>query len=240
MTGCENFFKKHSLNIHEILYVYRSNRKTLFCCNSGEEITSSLPVHKIMDFLPEEQFALITKGTIVRLDQIIHISDEGVYTMTNGKTFQGRQRFLSMHKQLRQELFPQHQEKLAFTSNFPMTFLEKCSILEDMPLAYCIIELVFDNGGQGINFLIRYCNKHMEVLTGISAENMMGRPFYEVFKNGEKNWLIAYANIALNGSKCTLHTHHTENEENNTPLTLYCYQPEPGFCACVFVSDENV
>ena len=47
----------------------------------------------------------------------------------------------------------------------------KCSVLDDMPVAYCVIELVFDEAGHGIDFIFRYCNKQMEVIEGVPAED---------------------------------------------------------------------
>lgn len=237
MGKFEKYLKKNNLNIDEILYIYRHDRKTILCFKSGEEKSTSVPIHEIVDFLPENQFLSITKGVIVHLDQIIHISDDGIYTMTDGKTFQGRQRYLSTHKKLRDELMLDSSSKHLKQFGMPVGFLEKCSILDDMPIAYCVIELVFDGDGRGIDFIFRYCNKYMEVVEGIPLKDMLDRSFYEVFKNGDKKWLISYADVALNGTKHTLRDY---SPEINQYLTIHCYQPEPGFCACVLLPEENL
>lgn len=235
MVHFEKYLKKHNLNMYEILYIYRHDRKTFLRFKSGEEKSTSMPIHEIADFLPEEQFLSITKGVIVHINQIIHISDDGVYTMTDGKTFQGRQRYLSAHKKLRDELMLNSSPKSLEQFMIPVGFLEKCSILDDMPIAYCVIELVFDENGHGIDFIFRYCNKHMEVVEGIPLKNMINCSFYEVFKNGDKKWLISYADVALNGTKHTLRDYSPEIDQH---LTIHCYQPEPGFCACVLLPEE--
>lgn len=117
-----------------------------------------------------------------------------------------------------------------------MTLLEKCSLLDDMPMAYCIIELVFDEHGHGINFIFRYCNKYMAVVEGVPVEDMINHSFYEVFQNGDRKWLIAYADVALNGVQRTLHDY---SQEIDKTLTIRCYQPEPDYCACVLLEDED-
>ena len=33
--------------------------------------------------------------------------------------------------------------------------------MDEMPLAYCVIELVFDEDGHGVDFIFRYCTKEM-------------------------------------------------------------------------------
>lgn len=111
-----------------------------------------------------------------------------------------------------------------------MSLLEKCSLLDDMPLAFCIIELVFNEDGHGVDFIFRYCNAEMETIEGVPVEEMLGRSFYEVFPNGDKKWLVSYADVALNGTKHILHDYSPEVDEY---LTIHCYQPEPGYGACV-------
>ena len=65
---------------------------------------------------------------------------------------------------------------------------------------------------------------------GIPVEEMLNRSFYKVFPNGDKKWLVAYADVALNGTKHTLRDYSPEIDKD---LIIHCYQPEPGYCACV-------
>lgn len=100
--------------------------------------------------------------------------------------------------------------------SIPLTLLEKCSVLDDMSVAYCVIELVFDENGHGIDFIFRYCNKQMEEIEGVPVEDMVDHSFYEVFKNGDKKWLVAYADVALNGVQRTLHDYSPKYNYNRT------------------------
>ena len=87
-------------------------------------------------------------------------------------------------------------------------------------MAYCIIELVFDEHGHGIDFIFRYCNKYMAVVEEVPVEDMINHSFYEVFQNGDRKWLIAYADVALNGVQRTLHDYSPEIDKT---LTIRCY-----------------
>ena len=98
------------------------------------------------------------------------------------------------------------------------------------PIAFCVIELVFSEEGHGIDFVFRYCNKEMEVLEGVPVEQMVNRSFYEVFPHGDKKWVIPYAEVALNGKKRILQDYSPEIDKN---ITVRCYQPEQGYCACI-------
>ena len=235
MADLQRFFKRNKIEIEKILYIYHHDRKTVVCHEPGREIFSSAPLQEVLAFLPEKDFISISRNAIVRRDKILNISHDGVYTMLDGKTFQGRTRYLSTHRRLKKEM-ESGIKKAGKANPHPLSFLEKCSILDDMPVAYCVIELTFDEDGHGVDFIFRYCNKYMEVVEGIPVEDMLNRSFYEVFKNGDRKWLVSYADVALNGSKRTLSDYSPEIDKN---LTIYCYQPEPGFCACVLVPEQD-
>ena len=230
MTNLNTYFKKHGLCAENILYIYRKDRKTVIQRSDGEAFALFIPVQSVLSALPESEFLSISKGTVVCRSHIVNISDDGIYTMSDGRTFQGRKRDMSSHRRLRTEI------GLAKTKPHPLSMLEKCSLLDDMPLAFCVIELVFNQDGHGIDFIFRYCNAEMANVEGVPVEEMLDRSFYEIFRNGDKKWLVAYADVALNGTKHTLHDY---SPEINKYLTIHCYQPEPGYCACVLqVTDQ--
>ena len=230
MTNLNTYFKKHALCAENILYIYRKDRKTVIQRSDGEEFALFIPVQNVLSALPESEFLSISKGTVVCRSHIVNISDDGIYTMSDGRTFQGRKRDMSSHRRLRTEI------GLAKAKTHPLSMLEKCSLLDDMPLAFCVIELVFNQDGHGMDFIFRYCNAEMANVEGVPVEEMLDRSFYEIFRNGDKKWLVAYADVALNGTKHTLHDY---SPEINKYLTIHCYQPEPGYCACVLqVTDQ--
>ena len=75
--------------------------------------------------------------------------------MIDGKTFQGKKRHLIEHKKRRTMLGLDHSrvhsKDIPVHPSIPLTLLEKCSVLDDMPVAYCVIELVFDENGQPVD-----------------------------------------------------------------------------------------
>ena len=230
MTELNAWFQKHGLCAENILYIYRKDRKTVIRRTDGEEFALFVPVHSVLSALPESEFLNISKGTVVCRSQIVNISNDGVYTMSDGRTFQGRKRGMSSHRRLSAEI------GLAETKPRSLKMLEKCSLLDDMPLAFCVIELVFNTDGHGVDFIFRYCNAEMAVVEGVPVEEMLDRSFYNVFPNGDKKWLVAYADVALNGTKRTLRDYSPEIDKE---LTIHCYQPEPGYCACVLQVTER-
>lgn len=227
-----HFFERKNIDISNILYLTRQNPLTKITFFDGKEILTAIPVKEIAIYLPDEEFVNITKGILLRKSQIINISDDGLYAMTDGSVFQGRKRNISQHKQLRQALGLSKEQNEKTEKMIPLELLEKCSILNDMPLAFCVIELVFDANGRGVDFVFRYCNEEMAVVEGIPVSEMLNNSFYEVFENGDKKWLVTYADVALNGKKVILHDYSPEIGKD---LTIYCFQPHPGYCACILI-----
>ena len=229
-----HFFERKNIDISNILYLTRQNPLTKITFFDGKEILTAIPVKEIAIYLPDEEFVNITKGILLRKSQIVNISDDGLYTMTDGSVFQGRKRNISQHKQLRQALGLSKEQDEKAEKMIPLELLEKCSILNDMPLAFCVIELVFDANGRGVDFVFRYCNEEMAVVEGIPVSEMLNHSFYEVFENGDKKWLVTYADVALNGTKVILHDYSPEIGKD---LTIYCFQPHPGYCACILIPE---
>ena len=227
-----HFFERKNIDISNILYLTRQNPLTKITFFDGKETLTAIPVKEIAIYLPDEEFVNITKGILLRKSQIVNISDDGLYTMTDGSVFQGRKRNISQHKQLRQALGLSKEQDAKAEKMIPFELLEKCSILNDMPLAFCVIELVFDANGRGVDFVFRYCNEEMAVVEGIPVSEMLNNSFYEVFKNGDKKWLVTYADVALNGTKVILHDYSPEIGKD---LSIYCFQPHPGYCACILI-----
>ena len=227
-----HFFERKNIDIANILYLTRQNPHTKITFFDGKEILTEIPVKEIAIYLPDEEFVNITKGVLLRKSQIVNISGDGLYTMTDGSVFQGRKRNISQHKQLRQALGLSKEQDAKAEKMVPLELLEKCSILNDMPLAFCVIELVFDANGRGVDSVFRYCNEEMAVVEGIPVSEMLNNSFYEVFENGDKKWLVTYADVALNGAKVVLHDYSPEIGKD---LSIYCFQPHPGYCACILI-----
>lgn len=240
--GKRKYLTKEQIKTEHLLSAHSTRDKVTLCLDNGEETMAAIRFMDFVKTLPENEFITIRRGTVVRKSAIVAISNDGVYTMLDGRTYQGLRRSMVPHKRLRKELGlsdtlqpPDSSEELDKETRMPLTLLEKCTLVEDMPVAYCIIELVFNEDGHGIDFIFRYCNKQMAVVEGVPVEDMVNHSFYEVFKNGDRKWLAAYADVTLNG---TPHTLHDYSPEIGKTLTIHCYQPEPGYCACVLLVDE--
>ena len=230
----QRFLNRNGMAVDDIKYILRENQRTAFHLLDNRIITTVTPLKEVLSELPEGVFLNIQKGVAVCARHVVDISNHGVYTMTDGRTFCGRKRNLGEHKRNR-SMLSFNTSALPGTNELPLTLFEKCTVLDEMPVAFCVIELVFDKDGHGIDFIFRYCNKEMEALEGVCLTDMIGRSFYEVFPDGDKKWLISYADVALNGTKRTIRDYNPEIRQN---LTIHCFQPDEGFCACLLIKDS--
>ena len=103
--------------------------------------------------------------------------------------------------------------------------------LDNMPLAVAIIRLDLDENGQPEDFTFAYANEALAKLENVPLERLLGAAFYrDIFPKGDRKWLIPYWETASRGTVQTLNDFSPEIERF---LEIKCYQPCPGYCACI-------
>lgn len=216
-----DFWKKKGIKIDDVIYITRNGRKSAIHLSNGETIECFTPIKNIVQCDTTNSLECINKGIVVNKKHIESVTGNN-YTMSDGETFTGRvktsQKALAV---LKEEIISNKENKW-----------DKYSLVKNMPLAFCIIELVFDDNGEGIDFIFRYCNDEMARLEGKPISEMIDKSFYNVFPNGDKKWLIAYADVALNGTSRVIESY---SPEIDAKLRIYCFQPEQNYCACALV-----
>lgn len=222
------FLTKNNIKPHDILYFLRDDRKTILHLTNDRTIDTYIPVKYILSSLPQGAFLNITKGVVISATEIRSISGN-VYTMSNGVQFTGRHRGAGEHKTNR--LILEHRVEPG-NRLISETIAERFSVLDNHSLACCVIELVFNSAGHGVDFVFRYCNKAMSELEGYNLDELIDHSFYEIFRDGDHRWLAIYSDVALNGTHRIITDY---KPETNKHVTVFCYQPIEGFCACTLV-----
>lgn len=224
------FFNKNKINIQDIKYIIRDDKKTNIYLSNGKVVSTFIPMKNFVVELVNSNFTNINKGILVSNNLIDHIEDT-IYYLKDGKKFEGRKRTTGTHKHLN-ELIKIKDEVL---SNVDIK--SKFSILDNMPAAFCVIELVFNKDGTSVDFIFRYCNKEMERVEGKTINEMIDHSFYKVFPRADKKWLAAYSNVAVNGIPTSFKDYSPEIGKD---LLIKCFQPMQGFCACLITPTEDV
>ncbi len=212
------FYERKRIQISEIMYIIRENRKSVLHLANGDIFETFIPLKTLIETAPKNTFYLVNKGTALSPLYITKIN-KNIYTMSDGTTFLGR-------------VHSNKNNNISLSELSTDYFWDKFNILDKLPMPFCVIELVFDSNGRGIDFIFKYCNKAMERLENKTLDQMINMSFYEVFENGDKKWLVTYADVALNGTSRIIESYSPEIGRN---LKIYCFQPKQNFCACALI-----
>ena len=155
------YFKKNHIQIEDIKYLTRVDGKTCIHTMDNQTFLTYITIKDFFESLELHDFICVNKGIVVAKNQINYIAD-GIYHMLDGAEFQGRKRTAAAHKKLNATL---HQS-IADSIETVVDIRNRFSILDNMPIAFCVIELIFNNDGHGIDFVFRYCNNEMAVIEG--------------------------------------------------------------------------
>lgn len=228
----ENYLRRHGIKWHDIKYILREDGKTIIYCEDNNKYETYNTVKSLLNVLPEEEFVSINKGIVLAKRKIVSVSG-CLYKMNDGTEYYGRAHQAGGHtKNIPNVVTIPPEERIAS----PEFIVKRFSVFDKMPYAFCIIELIFNEDGKGMDFVFRYVNKQMEVLEGKKVEEMMNRSFYEVFKNASKKWLVPYADTAINGNPRVIEREYSE--EIGGYLSIFCIQVAQNHCACVLVPVE--
>lgn len=227
-----NFLRKKNISPSDIMYIIREGRNSCINLADTRIITTYLPIKAFTDYFNSDLFISINKGITLNASFISSI-ENGVYKMSNGVEFKGRTRSPAQQKHNIEKIT----QKAALTKNISDKIHELFSIMDNSPIAFAVIEVTFDDEGHGMDFIFRYCNKAMLELEDLSAEEILNKSFYEVFKDSNKKWMVSYADVALNGSKKIISYYL---KKSNRKVLAYCYQPYERFCACSLIEVESI
>ncbi len=227
-----NFFTKHQLQPTNILYITKEDHHTMVRLKDGTTLETTIPLKYFLPALPEGGYLNITKGVVISSADIEKI-EGNVYTMRDGTTFTGRVRGLGEHKANRKAL-----ENHPLTTNrlISETIFQQFSVMDHLPMPFCVFELVFNDEDHGVDFVFRYCNEALAKHEGHLREELLDRPHDEIFQRPDKKWALAYMEVALTGTSCSVHDIHPET---GIPITVHCFQPGKNLCACLMLIGEN-
>jgi AcrR family transcriptional regulator len=97
-------------------------------------------------------------------------------------------------------------------------------------LAFCVIDLLYDNAKNISDFKFIYVNSALAKLENKTIEELLNHSFYSVFKNSEKKWLDYYVRVAIDG----VPGNFTEfSPEIGKSLNIQAYQISFGRCGCL-------
>jgi PAS domain S-box-containing protein len=105
-------------------------------------------------------------------------------------------------------------------------------LFQNLTSGFALHEIILDEGGQPCDYRFLEVNPAFEVLTGLRADDLVGRTVLEVLPGTENHWIETYGQVALTGRPARFEEYHGMLRKY---YDVTAYSPEPGRFATVFV-----
>lgn len=211
-------YRKAQIPVDDIAYITVEDRKTKITRSDGSFLRTNRSLKDVYAQLPEEMFSNINRGIVVS-KKYIKAERDGAVTMTDGTEFRRR---------VRSDRIPKRPKRTVETSHAVCPTGTLSQWLDGLPMPMLIMELVHSSGG--VDFLVRYISREMAQLECVTVEEGADQSVLQLKNVGNPKWMTIFADVAIHGG-----TRVIENalEDSGKYMQLRCYQPQPGFCACV-------
>ena len=92
-------------------------------------------------------------------------------------------------------------------------------------------EIICDGANKPVDYRFLAINPAFEKMTGLRAENIIGRTVLDVMPETERHWIETYGRVALSGELIFFENYASELKKH---FEVTAFQPAPGQFACIF------
>jgi len=103
-------------------------------------------------------------------------------------------------------------------------------LFQKMLDGFSLHEIICNDSGIPVDYRFLSVNPAFERITGIKAENLIGKTVLEVLPGTEKNWIDTFGKVALTGESITF---QNESVELGKHFEVTAYSPKKGQFVCV-------
>jgi two-component system, cell cycle sensor histidine kinase and response regulator CckA len=104
------------------------------------------------------------------------------------------------------------------------------ALFEKMINGFACHEIICDEEGVPVDYRFIAANKAFERLTGLKAEEIIGKRVLEIFPNIEPYWIETYGKVALTGEPASFEDF---SQERDRTFQVIAYRPASGQFACI-------
>ncbi len=108
---------------------------------------------------------------------------------------------------------------------------EYTALFREMLDGFALHEIICDEDGEPVNYRFLAVNPAFERMTGLEAENIVGRTVLEVLPETEKHWIKTYGKVALSGEPVFFEDHSAELGKH---FEVTAFRPFAGQFTCIF------
>lgn len=219
-----------------VLY-YSDNNKTVVPQSTSDNYEKILEEFNRLYVIPEEASALTEQMRIANVQKELEGKKEYILyaTMQDKDTLSYKKLRFSYENETKERLLLTRTDIGALVGERKLREREQAKrleYLENMPVAFCSVKVLLDDSGQPYDFQFTYCNRAHEELEGVKAGELIGKNFYQFFKETDPKWLRYYYETAYEGISHVIRSYSPEIQKY---LLIYTFRSEPGHCECVLL-----
>ena len=109
-------------------------------------------------------------------------------------------------------------------------------LFQEMVDAFALHEIICDENGEPVDYRFLAVNSAFEKMTGLVAENIIGKTVLEILPKTEQYWIKTYGKVALSGEPIQFENYSSEADKY---FVVSAYQPAPKQFACTFSDITN-
>lgn len=221
---------------NSILYIIMDGNIALVHLTNGEVIQSRTPLYDI-EVLLDDSFIKVKRGCIVSVIAIYNLTDK--VNLINGEeldyAMRHKKEIIKKFRSRQAQIIHRFNEASAFASNDD--YLKHYSLFDSLPIAFCDIEMIFDNEFNAVDWVFRYANNALAELEKVPLSRLIGNTFHNLFPNMDLKWLKTYERSALFGETIKIVDY---SHEIDTYLDIICFPTFKGHCGCILFDVKKV
>lgn len=229
---------KKTINIplSTILYIVMEGNNARIHVQSGQVYEPRITLAEIEPKLGNN-FVKVKRGCIVSVLAIHNITDK--VNLINGEKLD----YASRHKKDIVGAFRRRQEQIikyfneSVSLNTSEEYHEHYSLFDDLPIAFCDIEMIFDAEFKAVDWIFRYANGALADLEKVPLERLLGNRFGNLFPNMDVKWLRTYERAALFGETIKIVDY---SPEIDAYLDIICFPTFNGHCGCILFDISKI
>lgn len=231
-------YEKKTLNIpiSSILYVIMEGNNAFIHISQGKVYQIRMTLAEIEPILGNN-FLKVKRGCLVSVLAIHDFTDK-VY-LINGEELD----YASRHRKEIVEQFHTKQKEIIrhFNESVALSteedYHEHYKLFDNLPIAFCDIEMIFDGEFNAVDWIFRYGNAALAELEKVPLEKLIGNTFGTLFPNMDFKWLRTYERATLFGETIKIVDY---SPEINTYLDIICFPTFQGHCGCILFDIEKI
>jgi two-component system, cell cycle sensor histidine kinase and response regulator CckA len=105
------------------------------------------------------------------------------------------------------------------------------TLFREMLDGFALHQIVCDDAGTPVDYRFMAVNPAFERMTGLKADDIVGRRVLEALPGTERYWIETYGDVALTGRPAFFENYHSQLDKH---FHVTAFQPTPGQFACIF------